>query len=146
MLTPVQIVEWGNLFALPGWIVLIFLPRRWPSLLQFPEMVVPLVLGFIYGGVMLALFGRVEGGFGSFVEIKALFQSDYMLAAGWIHYLAFDLFVGTWIAKRSDEIGLSRLIQAPILGLAFMFGPAGYALFVLTRWAVSATPRLVSKS
>jgi Domain of unknown function (DUF4281) len=95
---------------------------------------------------MLALFGRVDGGFGSFTEIKTLFQSDYMLAAGWIHYLAFDLFVGTWIAKRSDEIGLSRLIQAPILGLTFMFGPAGYALFVLTRWAVSATPRLVSKS
>ncbi len=146
MLTPAQIVEWDNLFALPGWIILIFLPRRWPSLLQFPEMVVPLVFGFIYGGVMLALFGRVDGGFGSFADIKTLFQSDYMLAAGWIHYLAFDLFVGTWIAKRSDEIGLSRLIQAPILGLTFMFGPAGYALFVLTRWAVSATPRLVSKS
>jgi hypothetical protein len=146
MLSPVQIVEWGNSFALPGWIILIFLPRRWGALLQFPEMVVPLVLGFIYGGVMLAFFGRVQGGFGSFEEIRTLFQSDYMLAAGWIHYLAFDLFVGTWIAKRSDEIGFSRLIQAPILGLTFLFGPGGFALFIALRWALSARSRLDAKS
>jgi Domain of unknown function (DUF4281) len=142
MLTPVQIVEWGNSFALLGWVILIFLPRRWTSLLQFPEMVVPLVLGFVYGGIMLSLFGHIDGGFGSFSEIKTLFQSDGILAAGWIHYLAFDLFVGTWIAKRADEIGLSRLIQAPILGLTFMFGPAGLAVFFATRWAWAATLRL----
>jgi hypothetical protein len=146
MLTPVQIIEWGNSLALPGWIILIFLPRRWDALLKFPEMVVPLVLGFVYGGVMLAFFGRVEGGFGSFAEIKTLFQSDYMLAAGWIHFLAFDLFVGVWIAKRSDEIGLSRLLQAPILALTFLFGPGGLALFIALRWAMSATSRLETKS
>jgi hypothetical protein len=142
MLTPVQIVEWGNIFALPGWIILIFLPRRWPTLFRFPEMVVPFLLGFVYTGVMLSFFGRIDGGFGSFVEIKTLFQSDYMLAAGWIHYLAFDLFVGTWIAKRSDEMGLSRLLQAPILLLTFLFGPGGVALFIAVRWALSATSRL----
>ena len=145
MLTPVQIVEWGNIFALPGWIILIFLPRRWPLLLKFPEMVVPLVLGFIYGGVMLSLFGRIEGGFGSFAEVRTIFQNDYILAAGWIHYLAFDLLVGTWIAKQSDQIGISRLLQAPILGVTFMFGPAGFALFLVFRWALSATSKLGSK-
>ncbi|MFM9852894.1 MAG: ABA4-like family protein [Sphingomonadaceae bacterium] len=141
MLTPVQIVEWGNLFALPGWIILIFFPRQWTAFFRFPEMVVPLVLGFVYGGVMLSIFGRVDGGFGSFAEIKALFLSDHMIAAGWIHYLAFDQFVGAWIARRADEIGLPRLIQAPILALTFMFGPAGYALFILARSALSVTSR-----
>lgn len=90
---------------------------------------------------MLSIFGRVEGGFGSFADIKTLFQSDHMIAAGWIHYLAFDLFVGAWIARRADDIGLSRLIQAPILALTFMFGPAGYALFMVTRSALAVTPR-----
>jgi Domain of unknown function (DUF4281) len=146
MLTPAQIIEWGNSFALPGWIILVFFPRRWTPIFQFPEMVVPFVFGFVYTGIMFSFFGHVEGGFGSFAEIKTLFQSDYMLAAGWIHYLAFDLFVGCWIAKRADEVGLSRLIQAPILGLTFMFGPAGFALFVATRWVSSSALRLMPRA
>jgi hypothetical protein len=53
-----------------------------------------------------------------------------------VHYLAFDLFVGGVIAKQADEIGLSRLIQAPILLLTFMFGPFGYLLFILIKTAM----------
>lgn len=131
---------------MPGWIILAFFPRNWPGFIHYPRLLVPLVLGMVYAGVMLSYFGRVDGGFGSFEQIKTLFQSDYMLAAGWIHYLAFDLFVGTWIAKSADEIGISRLVQAPILLLTFMFGPAGYAVFIATRSALSASSRLDRKS
>ena len=56
-----------------------------------------------------------------------------MLLAGWIHYLAFDLFIGGWIAIEADKVGLSRIIQAPILVATFMFGPAGLALFLAMR-------------
>ncbi|MEO0908688.1 MAG: abscisic acid-deficient protein Aba4 family protein, partial [Pseudomonadota bacterium] len=31
------------------------------------------------------------------------------------HYLAFDLFVGLWIARDADAKSISRLVQAPIL-------------------------------
>jgi len=56
-----------------------------------------------------------------------------MLLAGWVHYLAFDLFVGGWIAVQCDKIGINRLIQAPILVLTFMFGPVGFAIFIAMR-------------
>ena len=51
-----------------------------------------------------------------------------LMLAGWIHYLAFDLFVGTVIAEKSDARGLSRFLQAPILFATFMLGPLGYVL------------------
>ena len=56
-----------------------------------------------------------------------------------MHYLAFDLFVGLWIAGRADEIGMSRWLQAPILFTTFMFGPAGLLIFavaIVTRRTV----------
>jgi hypothetical protein len=56
-----------------------------------------------------------------------------MLLAGWVHYLAFDLFIGGWIAVEADKVGLNRLFQAPILVATFMFGPVGLALFLAMR-------------
>ena len=51
-----------------------------------------------------------------------------MLIAGWVHYLAFDLFIGVWIAERLDAERLSRWIQTPILIATFLFGPLGLLL------------------
>jgi len=60
-------------------------------------------------------------------------MADGGLVAGWIHYLAFDLFVGLWIATEADKAGISRWLQAPILVATFMFGPIGLLLFFATR-------------
>ncbi|MEM9305603.1 MAG: abscisic acid-deficient protein Aba4 family protein, partial [Pseudomonadota bacterium] len=66
-------------------------------------------------------------------QVRVLLSKDEMLLAGWIHYLAFDLFIGGWIAVHADRVGLNRLIQAPILVATFMFGPVGLALFLAMR-------------
>ena len=52
---------------------------------------------------------------------------------GWVHYLAFDLFVGLWIARDADAKGFSRLLQAPILFATFMAGPLGLLLWLAIR-------------
>lgn len=53
--------------------------------------------------------------------------------AGWVHFLAFDLFVGTWIAERSAQLGLSHGGVVPLLLMTFMLGPLGLLAFVLMR-------------
>ncbi|MEM9315304.1 MAG: abscisic acid-deficient protein Aba4 family protein, partial [Pseudomonadota bacterium] len=71
------------------------------------------------------------------------------LLAGWIHYLAFDLFVGAWIATEADRLGLSRLLQAPLLVATFMFGPVGLALFLVMRsgyGAVQTAPAMEART
>jgi hypothetical protein len=67
-----------------------------------------------------------------------LFTDQRVALAGWIHYLAFDLFVGLWIAARSDELRISRLVQAPVLVVTFMFGPLGFLLFQSIRLGLSS--------
>lgn len=140
-MAPEVIFKYANLLAMAGWVILIFLPRRWPSLFWVPQFWIPGVLALGYSGLILANFGTTDGGFGSIGEVRALFQSDALLTAGWLHYLAFDLFIGAWIARRADEAGIHRLVQAPILVATFMFGPMGLVLFFMTRAGLAAFVR-----
>src|SRR5687767_6477947 len=75
-------------------------PIAWPA----AQFAVPMILAVAY--VLLIWTGFKEaqgGGYGSIEEIRALFANDSALVAGWLHYLAFDLFIGGWIVRRSEE-------------------------------------------
>ena len=132
-MTPEAMFSWAGSAAMVGWAILILLPRRWPLLLALPRFVIPLGLSLLYAGLIAVHFASADGGFGSLADVRALFANDHALLAGWVHYLAFDLFIGGWIAVRADAIGLPRLLQAPILVVTFMLGPVGLALFLVIR-------------
>jgi hypothetical protein len=124
-----QIFSLANQSALLSWAALILLPR-WTLLTEGIRWAVLLALSLLYAVLIAVYFFRVEGGgFASLAQVQMLFTSREVALAGWVHYLAFDLFVGLWIARRADEIGLSRIVQAPILAATFMFGPIGFLLF-----------------
>ena len=57
-----------------------------------------------------------------------------MALAGWVHYLAFDLFIGANIAREVADRGISRLFLIVLLPLTFLFGPIGYFAFVIVRF------------
>ncbi|WP_377295565.1 ABA4-like family protein [Rhizobium sp. SGZ-381] len=126
--------------AMAGWIALILLPR-WPLLIAVLRHALIGLLSALYASLIFVYFFRVEGGgFGSIGEVRALFASDPVLVAGWVHYLAFDLFIGSWIAVEADSRGFNRVLQAPILVATFMFGPLGLLLFYVTAAVQSALP------
>ncbi len=117
-----------------GWLILIFLPRHWGWLVAIPRYVVPFGLSLLYAGLAMTRFFQIEGGgYGSLDQVAVFLGDREMLLAGWVHYLAFDLFIGGWIAVQCDKLGINRLLQAPILMLTFMFGPVGLALFMVMR-------------
>jgi hypothetical protein len=93
---------------------------------------VPLVFAVAYV-LLFAVHGMGDGGYGSLAEVRRLFDVPGLLAAGWLHYLAFDLFVGAWIAERAGALGIPHLLVLPLLLLTFMFGPAGLLAFALLR-------------
>ncbi len=134
MPTPDQLFGWAGQAAMVGWLILVLLPRRWPWLLAVPRYIIPFGLSLLYAGLAMAHFFTIDGGgYGSLAEVRTLLSKEEMLLAGWVHYLAFDLFIGGWIAVRADRIGLNRLVQAPILIATFMFGPVGLAIFLAIR-------------
>ena len=119
--------------AMLGWLILIILPRRWSWLNQIPALWIPLGLSLGYSLLIGLYFFQAEGGFDNLANVQLLFTNPMATLAGWVHYLAFDLFIGCWIARKADELHISRLIQAPILLATFMFGPFGYLLFMLLK-------------
>lgn len=138
---PDQLFRICNLVALGGWIVLIFFgPRRWASGLV-TGFVIPLTFGVLYAGLVAIHYGDTPGGFGTLEGVASLFTNHWMLLAGWIHYLAFDLFIGSWEVRDAQEKGLNHLYVIPALGLTFMFGPAGLVLYFLTRTALTRNAR-----
>jgi hypothetical protein len=62
-----------------------------------------------------------------------LFTDKTAVTAGWVHYLAFDLFTGIWIKKNAQKYNVHHLILIPCLLLTFMLGPIGLLLYLLIR-------------
>ena len=76
-----------------------------------------------------------EGSFSTLAGVATLFSNPWLLLAGWLHYLAFDLLIGTWEARDARDRGVPHLFVVPCLFLTLMFGPAGWLLYMgLRRW------------
>lgn len=132
----------ANSAALLGWIALIALPR-YEMLLTFLQRLLISIFCLLYTILIALALSQIQGGgFSTLEQVKTLFSYDIVVCAGWVHYLAFDLFVGLWVAKKADTMGLHRLLQVPILLLIFLFGPAGLGLFYLVEGGI----KLSSKS
>lgn len=132
-MTPSSIFSFGNAFVVLGWLLLLALPH-WKYTQALVLNGVVLLLAVIYAVMVISDLGSFEAdSFNSLESVKALFTTDKAIAIGWLHYLAFDLFVGAYVVKKSKEIGLARWIYSLILPFVFMFGPVGYLIFVIAK-------------
>ncbi len=100
----------------------------------------PALLAVVYVAIVGTHFFGSPGGFSSLPDVALLFSNPWLLLAGWVHYLAFDLLIGTWETRDARERGVSHLVLVPCLVLTFLFGPAGWLLYQGLR-AVAARPR-----
>lgn len=127
----------ANPVALLGWIILgAGVALNKPFLRDvIAGQVWPFGLSSLYTILIAAFFFKAEGGFDSLANVQKLFTFPWVALAGWVHYLAFDLFVGATIAREIMRLGISRLFLIVLLPLTFMFGPVGYFAFVVVRTA-----------
>jgi hypothetical protein len=135
-MSPETLFSICSMLVLPGWLLLIFVPRWKWSARVIAGVVIPLLLGLIYLYLVATHFRASEGGFGSLAEVSKLFQNPYNLLAGWVHYLAFDLFIGSWEVRDARRLGIHHLLVVPCLVLTFLFGPVGLLLYFALRWFV----------
>lgn len=126
-----------NTVALLLWLVLILAPRR-ARLIGVLRVAGAGGLSLFYVALVATAltigFGEPRGAapdFSTIAGIRAIFASDGGVVTGWTHYLALDLFVGLWIAEDADARRIGRVVQAPVLLLTFLAGPAGLFLHLL---------------
>lgn len=129
-----QIFSIANLIALSSWIVLTVAPRwKWTNKIVLSG-AIPLLLSVAYLVLIVLFFGKADGGFDSLPNVMKLFTNEWAVLAGWIHYLAFDLFVGSWEVKDAQSRGISHWLVIPCLFFTFMFGPIGFLMYSILRF------------
>ncbi len=131
-MTPELIFTIVNAVAFLSWVSLAALPGH-RTITRITGLTVPALLAVIYVAIVAARIGGSEGGFASLAAVATLFADPWLLLAGWIHYLAFDLFVGSWEVRDARARGMSHALVLPCLALTFLFGPAGWLLYVILR-------------
>lgn len=137
-MSPEAVFSHSSTAAMVGWVLLILGPRRFTWFNAIPLWIIPTGLSAVYGLIVLSRFAGVGGGFDSLASVARLMSDDWALLAGWVHFLAFDLFVGAVMAARMDRAGVSRVVQGPILLAIFMFGPFGFVIAALTELGLRA--------
>lgn len=130
----------SNGLAILAWIVLILLPRKPLALSAIMYCGVGLLCCVYTASMISTMAGWADpvgpsGGvdFTTIEGVRAVFGSDGGVTIGWVHYLAFDLFVGLWIARDADAKQFSRILQAPILLATFLAGPVGLLIWLAVR-------------
>jgi len=136
------IFNFCNILILIAWGAIIISPQKKISeiLISYPW--IPLTLSFFYIYFIIISGGLMEADLSSLNGIVTLFKNatPESAAAGWLHYLAFDFWVGTWIIKHSRKEKISnKIIVLPLL-FTFILGPAGilvYSLILLAKKSFS---------
>ena len=113
-----------NLLAMAGWILLLALPRHRLAM-WIAGTAIPLTLAAVYLALFVLHARGSSGGFGSLAAVAQLFENHWLLLAGWVHYLTFDLFIGAWETRDAMVRRIPRLLLAPCLVMTFMLGPIG---------------------
>ncbi|RAM48563.1 MAG: DUF4281 domain-containing protein [Hapalosiphonaceae cyanobacterium JJU2] len=138
-----QIFNIANLYVLPFWLVMIFLPdwkitkRVMESYIPF----VPLALAYIYLFISSITPENAQAlSNPQLVDIAKFFADEKAAATGWIHFLAMDLFVGRYIYLQGQKTGAWTIHS---LALCFFAGPMGLLSHILTYWV---TKKFISKS
>ena len=101
---------------------------------------IPLGIAAVYLVLIARYMPGSSGGFGSLVEVAQLFSQPGLLLAGWVHYLAFDLFIGAWEVRDAARHRVPHLLVIPCLIMTFLLGPIGLLAYVALRTWKAGTP------
>jgi hypothetical protein len=132
-MSPEQVFTAMNTIAVFGWVLLAVLPgRRWVTEVV-TGMALPAFFAILYVAIVATTLASAEGSFSTLDGVATLFTNRWLLVAGWLHYLAFDLLIGTWEARDARDRRVPHLLLVPCLFLTLMFGPAGWLLYLGLR-------------
>ena len=129
-----QIFNIANMAAMLGWFLLIIVPNWRYTHKVVQGALIPILLSGLYLFLMITHFGEMnEGSFDSLDQLAILFSNKNLILLGWVHYLAFDLWIGTWEYSDARKHGIHRLILLPCQLLTFFAGPIGLILYITIR-------------
>jgi hypothetical protein len=121
--------------ALISWLILIiFAYKPWVA-----KILLGVPIALLCVTYLLLVFQTLQPAdfekFNTLAGVTSLMSVPGAALVGWIHYLAFDLMTGLYIATNASKLGIRQLLIIPCLLATFMLGPVGLLLYLLIRWA-----------
>ena len=134
-----MIYLWLNFGVLPFWIILIFFPQsnlcRYFVTSIFPYLIFSSVYVFLIIEFYKDNYNFVDN-FNLYLGLDSLnnlFDNNYFLITFWVHFLAINLFCGSWIVKDSLKLTMPKfLIFFPLI-VTYFIGPLGIFIYWFIR-------------
>ena len=138
-LTLGNIYSWANFGVLPFWFMLIFIPNSKFTQIFVNSVILPLILATAYAYTIYQTILLDEPVFEIFKlylsldNLYTIFATESFLLVFWLHFLALNLFLGSWVARDGVKYNMSRnLVFIPLI-LIYFTGPIGLVLYWLMR-------------
>jgi len=138
-LTHENIYLWANFAILPFWLMLIIIPNSKFAQFFVNSIIVPLILSaaYIYTVYQAILMNEpifdVFRLYLSLDNLYILFATESFLLVFWLHFLALNLFLGSWISRDGIKYNMPRgLVFLPLI-LVYLTGPLGLVLYWIIR-------------
>ena len=134
-----MIYLWLNIGVIPFWFILIFFPNSKVCGVFVGSIFPIFILGLIY--LYLLYFFFISGydfltNFNLYLGIDSLrdlFNETGFLIIFWTHFLAINLFCGSWIVNDSKKILMSKFLVSTSLIITYLTGPLGIFVYWLIR-------------
>ena len=138
-LTIENIYLWTNFGILPFWLMLIIIPNSKITQIFVNSVILPLILGaaavyIIYQTILLGEpLVEILTIYISLENLYTIFSTESFLLIFWIHFLALNLFLGSWVSRDAIKYNISkRLVFIPLI-LIFFAGPVGLVIYWFVR-------------
>jgi len=138
-LTFENIYLYSSFGVLPFWLLLIFIPNSKITQIFVSSIILPIILSTAYIYVLYQSILLDEPFFDVFKlylsidNLYTTFATESFLLFFWIHFLALNLFLGSWVSKDSIKYNIPRKIIFFPLILIYFSGPIGLVLYWFFR-------------
>ena len=138
-LTSENIYLWTNIGILPFWLLLIFVPNSKFTSFFLNSIILPTILSAayiyaVYQAVLLdeSIYSIFEL-YLSLENLYTIFSTESFLLIFWLHFVALNIFLGSWISRDAIKYFVPRFITIISLILVYLVGPIGLVFYWIVR-------------
>ena len=138
-LTFENIYLWTNFGVLPFWLMLILIPNSKITQIFTNSIILPLIFGSAAGYVIYETILLDEPIFDVFKlylsldDLYTIFATESLLLIFWLHFLAINIFLGSWVSRDGIKYSLPRSFVVIPLILIYFTGPIGLVIYWMIR-------------
>ena len=130
---------WTNFGILPFWLMLIFIPNSKITQIFINSIILPLILSTAYVYTIYQVILLDDSIFDIFKlylsldDLYTVFANESFLLIFWLHFIALNLFLGSWVSNDGIKHNMSlKIIIFPLI-LIYFTGPLGLVIYWMIR-------------